>query len=128
ESLRDREAALQNALTENGVSLRQGKQEHEALQAEIDSLKRRRSNIDDRQVRMRAALCEALGLSEEEMPFAGELIQVRDEERDWEGAAERLLRGFGLSLLVPDAHYRAVADWVDRNHLGTRLVYFHVRP
>ncbi len=128
ESLRDREAALQNALTENGVSLRQGKQEHDALQAEIDSLKRRRSNIDDRQVRMRAALCEALGLSEEEMPFAGELIQVRDEERDWEGAAERLLRGFGLSLLVPDAHYRAVADWVDRNHLGARLVYFHVRP
>ena len=51
------------------------------------------------------------------MPFAGELIQVRDEERDWEGAAERLLRGFGLSLLVPDAHYAAVGDWVDRTHL-----------
>ncbi len=62
------------------------------------------------------------------MPFAGELIQVRDEERDWEGAAERLLRSFGLSLLVPDAHYKAVADWVDRSHLRGRLVYFHVRP
>src|SRR5690606_33440541 len=59
--------------------------------------------------------------------FAGELIQVRDDERDWEGAAERLLRGFGLSLLVPDAHYKAVTDWVDRQHLGARLVYFHVR-
>jgi uncharacterized protein YPO0396 len=52
---------------------------------------------------------------------------VRDDERDWEGAAERLLRGFGLALLVPDAHYKAVADWVDRQHLGARLVYFHVR-
>ncbi len=28
----------------------------------------------------------------------------------------------------PDAHYKAVADWVDRQHLGARLVYFHVRP
>ena len=49
------------------------------------------------------------------------------DERDWEGAAERLLHGFGLALLVPDAHYKAVADWVDRQHLGARLVYFHVR-
>ena len=42
------------------------------------------------------------------MPFAGELLQVREEERDWEGAAERLLRNFGLSLLVPDA---TIAPW-----------------
>ena len=63
----------------------------------------------------------------EEIPFAGELIQVRDDERDWEGAAERLLRGFGLALLVPDAHYKAVAEWVDGAHLRGRLVYFHVR-
>jgi uncharacterized protein YPO0396 len=31
-------------------------------------------------------------------------------------------------MLVPDVHYQAVADWVDRQHLGARLVYFHVRP
>ena len=61
------------------------------------------------------------------MPFAGELIQVREDEKDWEGAAERLLRNFGLSLLVPDRHYARVADWVDRTHLRGRLVYFRVR-
>ena len=128
EDLREREADLQNTLTEHGVSLRQGKQEHEQLSAEIDSLKRRRSNIDDQQIQIRAALCAALGLDVEAMPFAGELIQVREDERDWEGAAERLLRGFGLALLVPDAHYKAVAEWVDKSHLRGRLVYFHVRP
>jgi uncharacterized protein YPO0396 len=127
EGLRTRDADLQNELTEHGVSLRQGKLEHEALQAEIDSLKRRRSNIDDQQIRIRAALCDALGLAEDEMPFAGELLQVREDERDWEGAAERLMRGFGLSLLVPDTAYREVADWVDRSHLRGRLVYFQVR-
>jgi len=76
---------------------------------------------------MRAALCQALDLSEETMPFAGELLQVREDERDWEGAAERLMRNFGLSLLVPDVHYAAVADWVDRTQLRGRLVYFRIR-
>jgi len=95
---------------------------------EAGFLIRRKSNIDAAQIRIRDALCAALAIGEDELPFAGELIQVRNEERDWEGAAERLLRGFGLALLVPDAHYKAVADWVDRRHLGARLVYFHVRP
>ncbi|MEZ5738021.1 MAG: ATP-binding protein [Burkholderiaceae bacterium] len=127
EDARNLDADLQNSLTEQAVTLRQGKLEHEQQTAEIDSLRRRRSNIDDQQIQIRAALCQALELATEDMPFAGELIQVRDDERDWEGAAERLLRGFGLALLVPDAHYRAVVDWVDRSHLRGRLVYFQVR-
>jgi uncharacterized protein YPO0396 len=128
EEARNRDADLQNELTEHSVTLRQGKQKHDQLSGEIDSLKRRRSNIDDQQIQIRAAMCEVLGLNVNDMPFAGELIQVRDDERDWEGAAERLLRGFGLALLVPDTHYKAVAEWVDSAHLRGRLVYFHVRP
>ncbi|SBT07734.1 conserved hypothetical protein [Candidatus Accumulibacter aalborgensis] len=127
ETARERDASLQNDLTELGVSLRQGKQEHDELAAEITSLKARRSNIPADQVMMRVALCQALALSEGEMPFAGELLQVRADERDWEGAAERLLRNFGLSLLVPDADYAQVADWVDKTQLKGRLVYFRVR-
>jgi len=122
-----REAALQNDRTENEVELRQGRQQHDLLTGEIDSLKARRSNVPAEQVRMRTALCQALDLSEDEMPFAGELLQVREDAQDWEGAAERLLRNFGLSLLVPDTHYQRVSDWVDRTHLRGRLVYFRVR-
>ena len=118
---------VQDELTESGVDFKQGRLEHETLNAEITSLRGRRSNIDAQQIALRAALCTALGLREESMPFAGELIEVREEERDWEGAIERLLHNFGLSLLVPDAHYAQVADWVDRTHLKGRLVYFRVR-
>ena len=53
---------------------------------------------------------------------------MREDEREWEGAAERLLHNFGLSLLVPDAHYAAVCEWVDQTALQARLVYFRVRP
>lgn len=122
-----RDAGMQNDLTEQGMSLRQGKQEHNELSAEIGSLKARRSNIPAEQVAMRAVLCKALDLSEGDTPFAGELLQVRDDVRAWEGAAERLLRNFGLSLLVPDEHYAEVVDWVDRTHLRGRLVYFRIR-
>ena len=76
---------------------------------------------------MRREICTTLQIAEGDMPFAGELIQVRDGERDWEGAAERLLRNFALSLLVPERHYASVANWVDKTHLGGRLVYFRVR-
>ena len=128
EAAHSEEARLQNDLTEHGVSLRQGKQAHDALSAEISSLKARRSNIPAEQVAMRAALGKALNLPADEMPFAGELLQVRDGEHDWEGAAERLLRNFGLSLLVPDTHYAAVSEWVDKTQLRGRLVYFRIRP
>jgi uncharacterized protein YPO0396 len=76
---------------------------------------------------MRADLCAALGLDEDSMPFAGELIEVREDQRDWEGAVERMLHSFGLSLLVPDGFYAQVAQWVDQTHLKGRLVYFRVR-
>lgn len=128
EELSNHDSELDSQKSELEFNFRQGRQEHDQLCAEIDSLKRRRSNIDELQIRIRAALCAALGLAEEDMPFAGELIQVREDERDWEGAAERLLRGFGLSLLVPDQHYKAVAQWVDASSLRGRFVYFHVRP
>ncbi len=127
ETARAREATLQNDLTEHGVNFRQGKQEHDELSVEITSLKARRSNISAEQVAMRAAMCKALGLPEADMPFAGELLQVQVDERDWEGIAERLLRNFGLSLLVPDGHYATVAEWVDKTHLKGRLVYFRIR-
>lgn len=123
----EREVVIQNKLTEMNVLFTQKRQEHETLAAEIKSLKARRSNIDARQIALRSTLCAALGLPEGEVPFAGELIQVRENERDWEGAIERLLRNFGLSLLVPDRHYTKVAEFVDNNNLKGLLVYFRLR-
>lgn len=127
EAAAEAEARIQNDHTQVAVDFAQGNEEHKRLQAEIASLRARASNIDEQQITMRRALCQALDLAEDEMPFAGELLQVRGEERDWEGAIERLLHGFGLSLLVPDRSYAKVAEWVDRTHLQKRLVYFRVR-
>lgn len=117
----------QNELTEANVLFRSLREQRDGIVSELESLRRRRSNIPAHKVALREQLCRALGVPEDELPFAGELLQVREEERAWEGAAERLLRGFGTSLLVSEAHYARVAEWVDRTHLGDRLVYYRVR-
>lgn len=127
QSLEQDEVQSQNSLNELGVDLAEGKREYDAVQSELASLKQRKSNISAQQIAIREKLCLALGLNEELMPFVGELIQLRESERDWQGAAERLLHNFALSLLVEDQFYSSVADWVNRNHLGGRLVYYRVR-
>ena len=121
-----RSAAVQNNLIEKSADFKSDNDAYKMLSDEITSLKSRRSNIDMQQIGVRAALCQATGLSEASMPFAGELMEVRANERDWEGAIERLLHSFGLSLLVPEAQYAAVAEWVDKTHLKGRLAYFKV--
>ncbi len=115
------------ALTDVGVELRGLGQKHAEVGAELESLRRRRSNLPSRMLALRDRMCAELGLDADALPFAGELLQVREEERDWEGAIERVLHGFGTSLLVADACYAKVAQWVERTHLDGRLVYYRVR-
>ncbi|MCK5201940.1 MAG: hypothetical protein KAR21_26485, partial [Spirochaetales bacterium] len=126
ESVREKSTELQNGRTEQEVSIKGLKDEHRLIFDEVESLKKRRSNISLKQIRIRDNLCEAIGLSPEKLPFAGELIMVKEEDSSWEGAAERVLHSFALSLLVPSAHYREVSEWVDRTHLRGRLVYYKV--
>lgn len=104
--------------------------------AELTSLAGRRSNLPGTSLDLRAQLCGELGLDPQALPFAGELIDVADGFERWRGAAERVLRGFALSLLVPQDHYPAVARWVNEHRLtalrddgqrrGMRLVYERV--
>ena len=119
-------AAQQNRLTEIGVELGDLARESAEVNDELRSLTARTSNIPRRSLELRELLCARLRIDEAELPYAGELVAVRPEEAAWEGAAERLLHGFGLSLLVPDEHYPAVSDWIDEHHLGSRLVFYRV--
>lgn len=126
-SLREEEAELQNRRIEQEVALQSQRERHGKHIAEIASLRQRRSNLPAPTIALRERLCEEIGVTAEDLPFAGELIEVRKEAADWEGAAERLLHSFAMTLLVPERHYEAVAAWVDRTHIAARLVYFRVQ-
>ncbi|MBQ1867582.1 ATP-binding protein [Selenomonas sp.] len=117
-------------LMADSVAVEANRKEAVAMEAqlteEIESLAKRKSNIPNKYVKIRKQLCEDLGLAEDEMPFAGELMAVKETEAEWEGALERLLHGFGISLLVSDAHYGEVAGWMEKHNLHVKLVYFRV--
>ncbi|MEO7427648.1 MAG: ATP-binding protein [Fibrobacteria bacterium] len=122
-----READIQNSLREIGFELKGYRDEHEDVSQELVSLRGRRSNLPARMLALRADLCRTLDCDEEDIPFIGELVKVREGEEAWEGAIERLLHGFGQSLLVPEEKYSGVTQWVEKTDLRNRLVYFRVR-
>ncbi|MFZ2899623.1 MAG: SbcC/MukB-like Walker B domain-containing protein [Saprospiraceae bacterium] len=94
----------------------------EELKQELDSLRKRRNNLPDELIRFRARLSEGTGIPENELPFVGELVQVREQEQTlWLQALEKLLMPFSLYLLAPPRHLSKVVRWVRANNTGVLL-------
>lgn len=123
---KDTARTLQEKVTKERVLFAQKREEYQELCDELDSLRKRQSNIDSKLIGIREKMCSKLQLDIHDIPFVGELLQVREADSCWEGAAERVLHNFGLSLLVPDVHYAKVSEYVDNTHLKGRLVYYKV--
>ncbi len=101
-------------------------QEAQRLQEQIEVLKRHKSRIPPDQLGIRDMLSAALDVSHTLLPFAGELLKVRQEEQEWEGAIERLLNGYARQMLVPDSLYQQVSRYVNDHNLRGRLVYLRI--
>ncbi|MGP0223569.1 ATP-binding protein [Paenarthrobacter sp. NCHU4564] len=114
--LQDRRTDFHSELNELGVR-------RDYLDTELKSLGSRTTLLETPQIDMRRSICAGTGIAESALPYAAELLRVREGESVWEGAAERTLRGFALSLLVSAEHYAAVSSWVDANDLKGKLVY-----
>jgi len=96
------------------------------IRTELTSLQQRQSQIPAANMKIRAMLLDDLGLTDSEVPFVGELLKVREKEGKWEGAIERVLHSFGLSVLIPETQYKRVSDYVDKTNLKGRLVYYRM--
>jgi uncharacterized protein YPO0396 len=91
---------------------------------EVRALQSQPSNIPADMLELRNRIASAIGVSVTVLPFAGELIEVKSDEASWQGAIERVLRGFALSLLVEERYYSALSNHINSTHLGQRLVYY----
>lgn len=78
-------------------------------------------------VTMREHICAAVGADPSELPYIAELMDLRPEQSRWRVAVEKVLRGVGLRLLVPDGHYASVLRFVNETNMGGRLQLHHVR-
>ncbi len=126
--LEEKIAATEESMRKLDADLRANLDEQECLSAEIRSLLERQSNIGDDAIQRRKRLATVLKVPVKELPFVGELLQVREAEARWTGAIERLLHNFGLSVLVPAKHRRAADAFVHGNHQHGLLVYHIVEP
>ncbi len=98
------------------------REEVRRLQAELTALRGVSSNLDPALLQARRTVARSAGLAEGELPFAGELLQVRPEHTGWTGAIERALRPLAVVMLVPAGHRDGVVRAVDAHHLGARLL------
>jgi uncharacterized protein YPO0396 len=98
----------------------------EKAKTELDALRGQGSNLPAESLAFRMNIAKDLKLRHEDLPFVGELLQVKDEERIWQGAIERVMRGFALSLLVEEGNYAALSAYVNEHNLRTRLVYYRI--
>lgn len=103
----------------NSADLAKLKSELDEVSEELASLAKRTSNIGQRHIAMRERACIALGLHSNDLPFAGELIDV--EDKAWEPVIQRQLRGLATVMLVPSTVFNEVRRWVADNNLGIYL-------
>jgi len=79
------------------------------------------SNIHKDYQRLRDQIVDSLNMTADELVFIGELLDVKEEERSWQGAIERALGGLKLTLLVPQKSYSMVTRWLNVRHTGLHV-------
>lgn len=126
ESLEAEEKNSDAARWDAEASVRDLATELETTRQELTSLTSRASNLHSEDVALRDHIASEVGIAPTELPFAAELLQVRDGEEEWTAAAEQALRGLARSILVPDRVYREVATVIDRTKLRRRISYNRV--
>lgn len=129
--LRDHRAEAQqrhDRKQEEALAALSQQREQEARLGQIESTQRKvqsrpGSNIPPPFQDFRAELAAQLSLSEADLPFLAELVEVKPEETEWRGAIERAIGSERLRVLVPERHIDAALRWVnDRdNRLHVRL-------
>ena len=107
QNIREQEVRVQIAQSEEESKL---KIFHERL----NSLQQRSNRIPLEQIKIRTKLLEKLKLSEKEIPFAAELMKIKESAKDWETVLEQALRPLSICLLIPEKHYEAALVFLFR--------------
>jgi len=115
---------IKEDLQKNKIALKNNQDKITIAREELISLKSRKSLIPSENLKIRKMVLDNLNLNEEEIPFVGELLKVKD--RKWEGAIEKVLHNFALSMLVPNNAYEQFSRFINDNNLRARVVYYRI--
>ncbi|WP_245713139.1 ATP-binding protein [Nocardia rhamnosiphila] len=101
--------------------------ELEELRTEREAVAARRGNIPTDLHRARAILAEASGLTPEQLPFVGELVEVRTGFEPWREAFNLALGGFATKMLIDIAHLSRFRETINTVRTPRRIQFEGVR-
>lgn len=84
---------------------------------DLDSFKRRRSNVPEDADARRRQIASACNIGLQDLRYVGELIEVRHEDRGWSVAVERVLGPMASQLIVDEDHFPAVRRYVNETDM-----------
>lgn len=89
---------------------------------QLEAARRRRTNIPDHAAIRRTEIAAGTRVPEADLPYAGELVRIRPEHRQWETAIVKVLGAMAPDLLVAEIHWSVVTRFVDANDMRGRIV------
>jgi|GEM_PF-6856314 len=111
------------------VLLHDAQQAQQQCLAAIEALGKQDTNIDPRLVQVRDVIAHACHIRPTDLPFVGELLQIKPGAEPWEPAIERLLRSFATSILVAPEHYLLVKAQAETHERARQhLIYLPTSP
>ncbi|PPF31268.1 hypothetical protein C5D07_12455 [Rathayibacter tritici] len=119
EAKRDARATYSEAMTQRTAAAR----ELAELEAEERAASQHHDSIPRPLHEAREVIARAAGLSAEDLPYVGELVEVRSEFEPWREAFSLALGGFATTLLLDVAHLDRFRTAIDAVRLPVRLRY-----
>ncbi len=101
-------------------------QQLQELSAELLASQKNKSLLPLQFLELRQMLCQKLNLHIKDMPYAAELMSVKDTEQKWRLAAEKLLRPLALKLLVPEQHFMEANQILRSRNIGMKIILLSV--
>lgn len=128
-SLADADAGrtVQNQYADAREEKKAADRELTGLLDEHKAVRNRRGNIPTELHAARAALAEAAGLSPDDVPFVGELIEVRTEFEPWREAFNLALGGFATRMLIDIGRLNSFREAINAVPTARRIHFEGVR-
>ncbi|MEV6987479.1 SbcC/MukB-like Walker B domain-containing protein [Sphaerisporangium sp. NPDC051017] len=96
---------------------------HEEKSGELAVLHTARSLLPIHALQRRELIADGARVPLTDLPYAAELIDIAKGQERWRPAAEKVLRSFGLRLLVLEQHKNAVREFIDTHDMQGIVEY-----
>ncbi|NCT57718.1 MAG: AAA family ATPase [Legionella sp.] len=94
----------------------------QTLSEELLITQKNKTLIPHHYLELRRMLCEKLTLPPLDLPYAAELMTVKEHEAAWRPALEKLLRPLALKLLVPATHFMEANQILKSQNIGMKII------